>query len=66
MIIDDCLYEQYVRQRLRPGMHPDDYVFMYVSSDKNFEAAAWARLFGYSGQQAASLLAQTEVTVLIT
>jgi hypothetical protein len=59
MIIDDHVHGEYVRLRFRPDINPDDYVSVRVSyPDKGFEAGAWLKLFGYSGQQVAALLAQ--------
>lgn len=60
MIMDDHLYGEYVRQRFRPDINPDDYVPAHISyADKGFEAAAWVKLFGYSGGQVAALLASS-------
>ncbi len=58
VITDDHLHSEYVRQRFRPDIIPDDYVRVHVSNaDKGFEATAWMKIFGYSGQQVAALLA---------
>lgn len=58
VIIDDHLHSEYVRQRFRPDIIPDDYVRVHVSNaDKGFEATAWVKIFGYSGQQVTALLA---------
>jgi hypothetical protein len=36
----------------RPDISPDDYAPVLVTNpEKGFEAQAWLRLFGYSGQQ---------------
>jgi len=41
----------------RADINPFDYAPVRVSyPDKGFEATAWLRLFGYSGQQVSSLL----------
>ena len=56
--MDDYLHSQYVKLRFCPDIHPDDYVSARVSyPDKGFEALAWLKLFGYSGEQVAGLLA---------
>jgi hypothetical protein len=58
VIIDDHLHAEYVQQRFRADIDPDDYVQVQVSiSEKGFHAVAWIRLLGYSGRRAASLLA---------
>ncbi len=57
VMIDDFLHGECVRQEFRADMDSDDYAPVRVSDpDKGFEAAAWMRLFGYSGQQVRSLL----------
>jgi class 3 adenylate cyclase len=58
VILDDYLYRQCVQQRFRPDVGPADYVPVPVSDpEKGFKADAWMRLFGYSSQQIASLIA---------
>jgi hypothetical protein len=58
VILDHYLYSQYVRQKFRADISPDDYVSVHVSDpEKDFEEAAWIKLFGYSGEQVISLLA---------
>jgi class 3 adenylate cyclase len=59
VIIDDHLHGEYVRQRFRPDIDPGEYVPAHVAyADKGFNASAWVKLFGYSGQQVAALLAR--------
>lgn len=58
VIIDDHLYGQYVRQGFRADINPGDYVRARISyADKGFDAVAWVKLFGYTGEQVAGLLA---------
>jgi hypothetical protein len=57
VIMDSHLHDEYVGQNFRPDMNPDDYAQTLISDpDKGFEATAWMKLFGYSGQQVADLL----------
>jgi hypothetical protein len=57
VLIDDFLYGEWVRQGFRTDINPDDYAPVRISyPDKGFDATAWMRLFGYSGQQVSSLL----------
>ncbi len=52
VMIDSYLHDQFVRLRFRPDISPDDYAPVLVTNpEKGFEAQAWLRLFGYSGQQ---------------
>jgi hypothetical protein len=58
VIIDDHLHAQYVRQQFRPDASPGEYVPARVRlPDKGFDATAWVRLYGYSGDQVSTLLA---------
>ena len=58
VIIDNHLHEQYVRQRFRSDINPDDYIPARVSyADKGFDTQAWIKLFGYTGGQVAALFA---------
>lgn len=57
VIVDEFLYGEWIRQGFRADMNPGDYAPVRVSNpDKGFEATAWMRLFGYSGQELRSLL----------
>jgi hypothetical protein len=59
VIMDDYLYRQYVRQGFRADINPGDYIPTRVSyADKGFDAAAWVKFFGYTGEQVAGLLAR--------
>jgi class 3 adenylate cyclase len=59
VIIDDHLHQQYVRQQFRADINPDHYAPVRVSDpDKEFVSAAWIRLFGYTSEQVAALIAQ--------
>jgi hypothetical protein len=56
VMIDDYLHSQVVRQEFRADMSADDYVPVRVAAaEKGFDAAAWLRLFGYSGAELRSL-----------
>jgi class 3 adenylate cyclase len=58
VIIDSHLRTEYVQQQFRPDIDPDDFAPVNVSDpEKGFEAAAWIKLFGYSCQQVAELIA---------
>ncbi len=58
VIIDDHLYGQYVRQGFRADLDPGDYTAARVTyPDKGFDAAAWVKLFGWTGERVAELLA---------
>lgn len=58
VIIDSYLYEQCVRQRFGPDLDPVDWAAARVSvPEKGFEAAAWIRLLGRTGEQSSGLLA---------
>jgi hypothetical protein len=57
LLIDDYLHAQLVKQGFRADIDPDDYVSVRVQHpDKGFDARAWIKLFGYSGQQLRRLL----------
>jgi hypothetical protein len=57
LVIDDYLHGEWVQQGFRADINPDDYAPVRISNpDKGFEATAWMRLFGYSGQQVSTLL----------
>lgn len=57
VIMDSYLYGEYVGQGFRADLRPDEYAQTLVfDPDKGFEAMAWLKLFGYSGQETAALL----------
>jgi hypothetical protein len=57
VIMDNYLYGEYVRQGYRPDINPNDYAQVRIfDTEKGFEAMAWIRLPGYSGQQVAALV----------
>jgi hypothetical protein len=57
VLIDDYLHAQLVKPGFRADIDPDDYVAVRVQHpDKGFDAPAWIKLFGYSGQQLRGLL----------
>jgi hypothetical protein len=57
VIIDDHLYGQYVRQRFRADNNPADYAKARILyADKGFDATAWVRILGYTGEQVEPLL----------
>jgi hypothetical protein len=57
LLIDDYLHGEWVRQGFRADINPDDYASVRVwYPDKGFDATAWMRLFGYSGQQVSTLV----------
>jgi hypothetical protein len=57
VIIDDHLYGQYVRQRFRADNNPADYAKARILyADKDFDATAWVRILGYTGEQVEPLL----------
>jgi hypothetical protein len=59
VIIDSYLYEQCVQQRFRADLDPADWVPVRVTAaKKNFDAAAWIRLVGSTGNRLRGLLAE--------
>jgi hypothetical protein len=57
LMIDDYMYGQWVRQEFRADISASDFAAIRVFyPDKGFDATAWMKLFGYSGQQVSSLL----------
>jgi class 3 adenylate cyclase len=57
VIIDDHLHAQYIRQGFRADLDPRDYTAARVSyPDKGFDAAAWVKLFGWTGERVAEVL----------
>lgn len=58
VIVDSYVYEEYIKQRFRVDLEPADWVQVQVTApSKNFEAAAWIRLLGRTGEQLRGLLA---------
>lgn len=58
VIMDDHLYDSYVRPGFRPDMNAHDYLHVHlIDPEKDFEAGAWIRLFGCSPRELATLLA---------
>jgi hypothetical protein len=56
LMIDDYMYAQWVRQGFRADINASDFASTRVFyPDKGFDATAWMKLFGYSGQQVSSL-----------
>jgi len=59
VIIDSYLYEQCVQQRFRADLDPADWAPVHVTvAKKNFDAPAWIRLVGSTGNQLRGLLAE--------
>ena len=57
VIMDDYLYGQYVRQDFRWDMNAAEYLPVRVDEPaKDFTAAAWLRVPGYSPDQLAALI----------
>jgi hypothetical protein len=57
VIVDSYLYEECVRQGFRADLEPADWAPVRVRApSKDFEAAAWVRLFGRTGEQLRGLL----------
>ncbi len=57
VLIDDYLHAQLVKPGFRADIDPDDFVALRVQyPDKGFDAPAWIKMFGYSGQQLRGLL----------